>query len=233
MCGFAHPGCSGSIRSETHHSSDFGNGPVETLPSMNDTLRRPRGRRGVSSQGVGGFLRRISEGRSGLFYFSVSSAFRTSSVWCALPFAGVAPPSPWPAEGVVMRWGRLYGHVVVNRAVPHGDRSRPETRPRSDLGNRPVETLPSMNENVGRPRGRRGVSSSQGRSAPSTRHLGRFFAAVGAQADGEQAIRQEVSPEKRVPNSVAAPSRGLCGDKFPLPEPFSGFASSSSGLKSS
>ena len=159
-----------------------------------------------------------------------------------------------------MRWGRLYGHVIVIPAVPHGDRScpvtpmvpqgdrsRPEMRRRSDLGNRPiapetrhrsghgnrpVETLPSINDNLRRPRGRRGVSS-KGRSAPSTRHPGRVFAALGAQKGVEEVIQHAVSPEKRVPHSVAAPSRSLRGDKFPLRKPFSGFASASSALKSS
>src|SRR4051794_29232340 len=63
-----------------------------------------------------------------------------------------APPSPWPAKVLVHRWERLYGHVVVNPPIPHGERVfrralrlRPrqaERHQRPNLGDRPVETLP-------------------------------------------------------------------------------------------
>jgi hypothetical protein len=84
-----------------------------------------------------------------------------------------APPSPWPAEGVVHRWERLYGTVAEVGAQARfrtglvslrSEGSFPgllSLRNRRDHDNVPVETSPSMNDTLRRPRRRRGVSSQR------------------------------------------------------------------------
>ena len=58
------------------------------------------------------------------------------------------PPSPWPAEVLVMRWERLYGTVADVGATARFRTGSVPLRNRRGHDDVPVETLPAMNENA-------------------------------------------------------------------------------------
>ena len=214
----------GSDLPEIRHRPIRDNRPVETLPSMNENATQATGTAGRLRRRAGRpEPARCREGTPTPCFPTPGPAGNQKQTRACAPEhptlpeprcpTGEAPPSPWPAQVLVTGWGRLYGHVTINQPIPPGKRISetryrpgPDTRERHQgpkLGNRPVETLPSMNENFGRPRGRRGVAGGGNPSPPPRPPEGLFGpSAFRAMLASAPELRDHLDRPHQVPVEV-------------------------------